>query len=69
MASEIKGTFKGVISKGREKYDASAETNKAKANAMESRAYELKRQKEIEVERKAEEKRIRDERRARYSRK
>ncbi|KAH6719392.1 60Kd inner membrane protein-domain-containing protein [Leptodontidium sp. 2 PMI_412] len=69
VASEIKGTFKGVISKGREKYDASAETNKAKANAMESRAYELKRQKEIEVERKAEEKRIRDERRARYSRK
>ncbi|KAH7330454.1 60Kd inner membrane protein-domain-containing protein [Rhexocercosporidium sp. MPI-PUGE-AT-0058] len=67
VASGITGTVKDVLSKGREKFDASTESSKVKAGAMESKAYELRRQKEVLAEKKAEEKRRRAERNARFA--
>ncbi|KAH7383535.1 mitochondrial export translocase-like protein Oxa1 [Cadophora sp. MPI-SDFR-AT-0126] len=69
IASEIRGTFGGVVEKSREKMRDSNETSQAKREVRERKAYEEKRREEIKQARLEEERQRRMAREARKMRK
>ncbi|PVH71114.1 hypothetical protein DL98DRAFT_577557 [Cadophora sp. DSE1049] len=69
IASEIRGTLGGVVEKSREKMRDSNETNQAKREIRERKAYEEKRRAEIKQAREEEERLRREARQARKMRK
>ncbi len=54
VLGEVTGTFKGLGSKAKETYNKQTDNGRAKQKAKEAKAYEEKRRKEIEMDRKEE---------------